>query len=146
MSRSPSLDQVLASLPPTVLPLLEALASQTRRARGALYLVGGPVRDVLLGRPIGDVDLLVVPGRKAGSIARSAAPPEAKVTEYGRFGTLRIEVPDGGVDVAGVVTADSRSGSVDSGVTPQPYKINVSLGHSLVQKVEKNGISVLHGN
>ena len=101
MSRSPSLDQVLASLPPTVLPLLEALASQTRRARGALYLVGGPVRDVLLGRPIGDVDLLVVPGRKAGSIARSAAPPEAKVTEYGRFGTLRIELPDGAVDVAG---------------------------------------------
>ena len=80
MSRSASLDQVLASLPPSVLPLLEALASQTRRARGALYLVGGPVRDVLLGRPVRDVDLLVVPGQKAGAITRSAAPSDAKVT------------------------------------------------------------------
>jgi tRNA nucleotidyltransferase (CCA-adding enzyme) len=101
MSRSPSLDQVLASLPPGVLPLLEALGSQARRARGSLYLVGGPVRDVLLGRPVRDVDLLIVPGHKAGRIARSAAPPEARVTEYGRFGTFRIEVPEAEVDVAG---------------------------------------------
>ena len=39
--------------------------------------------------------------RKAGAIVRAAAPPEAEVTEYGRFGTMRVEVAGGALDVAG---------------------------------------------
>ncbi len=104
MSTRISRDRVLASLPPPLMTLVEALAAKAIAAKTDLYLVGGPVRDILLGRNPRDIDLLVVPSSHAGRIARSAAPREAQVVEHGRFGTLRIQVPEGAIDLAGART------------------------------------------
>jgi len=99
-----SLERVLASLPPPLQPLVEALVANARSADGRLYLVGGPVRDILLGRSLRDVDLLVVPSGHAARIARAAAPRGARVVEHGRFGTLRIQGAEGIIDLAGART------------------------------------------
>ena len=54
-----SLDDVLQALPPLVLPLVESLVEAAAERDLAIHLVGGPVRDLLLERPIRDVDLMV---------------------------------------------------------------------------------------
>lgn len=54
-----SLQTALADLPPASRRLLREVASQAERARLPLYLVGGFVRDALLGRPSLDLDLVV---------------------------------------------------------------------------------------
>ena len=48
-----------AALPPATLALLRAVAQQAERQGVALYLVGGFVRDLLLGHPSLDLDLVV---------------------------------------------------------------------------------------
>jgi tRNA nucleotidyltransferase (CCA-adding enzyme) len=57
------------------------------------YLVGGPVRDLLLGRRSTDLDLTVV-GDAVAYAKALAAHLEAKVTIHGRFGTATILLPD----------------------------------------------------
>jgi tRNA nucleotidyltransferase (CCA-adding enzyme) len=101
MTSDLSLSRILASLPQGSQPLVQALGTAARAAGSHLYLVGGPVRDILLERPIRDLDLLVVPGTETVQIARAAAPQEARLVEHGRFGTLRIETPDLALDLAG---------------------------------------------
>lgn len=84
---------------PTRLPL-EALpvADQDRlrlvasRAGGRAWLVGGPVRDALLGWPILDFDLVL----EADAAAVAAALP-ARLTKTTAFGTATVAWPDGTV-------------------------------------------------
>ncbi len=61
-----------------------------------VYLVGGAVRDLLLGRGRADLDL-VVEGDPAALAAALGAEPLAA---HSRFGTLKIELGDEEVDVA----------------------------------------------
>jgi tRNA nucleotidyltransferase (CCA-adding enzyme) len=81
-----------------------ARLASAAEARGLpLYLVGGPVRDLLLGRPLRDADLALAAALAAGAteIAREAAQPGDRVVEHPRFGTLRLELADGAaIDVA----------------------------------------------
>lgn len=53
------LPRALAPLPPASRRLLRAVAAQAERSRMPLYIVGGYVRDVLLGRLSLDLDLVV---------------------------------------------------------------------------------------
>jgi tRNA nucleotidyltransferase (CCA-adding enzyme) len=73
---------------------------ELRRLRDAtdadLYLVGGAVRDLLLGRPRGDVDV-VVEG-DAGALARALG---GEVVEHERFATARAGLDGLRVDLAG---------------------------------------------
>jgi tRNA nucleotidyltransferase (CCA-adding enzyme) len=71
-------------------------------ARGlAVYAVGGPVRDLVLGKEINDVDLLVETG-DAVALATLAAPPDARVTPHDRFGTVRLQAGSASIDISGV--------------------------------------------
>jgi len=142
MSARISRDRVLASLPPLLVPLVEGLAAKASAAQADLYLVGGPVRDILLGRNPRDIDLLVVPSADAGSIARSAAPREAQVVEHGRFGTLRIQVPEGAIDLAGARTETYarpgalpkvRPGTLDEDLLRRDFTFN-TLAISLTER------------
>jgi tRNA nucleotidyltransferase (CCA-adding enzyme) len=71
------------------------------RERGeCLFLVGGVVRDLLLGTPIRDLDL-VVEGDAAGLAAEAARRLGGRVRLHGRFRTAVLELPGGGrVDIA----------------------------------------------
>lgn len=79
---------------------LEHMHPELARVRGAsgdpVYLVGGAVRDLLLGRGRADVDL-VVEG-DAVALARALSPD---VISHERFGTVKLTLEGHEVDVAG---------------------------------------------
>jgi tRNA nucleotidyltransferase (CCA-adding enzyme) len=60
-----------------------------------VYLVGGAVRDLLLGRARADVDLVVV-----GDAAALAAALGAEVVEHERFGTAKARLDEHEIDIA----------------------------------------------
>ena len=66
-----------------------------RQAEEPIYLVGGAVRDLLLGRPRTDVDLVVV-----GDAAALAERLGGAATEHERFGTVKVEVEGHEIDIA----------------------------------------------
>lgn len=92
-----------AALPPALRTrLAEVRAYLHKRATGLrVYLAGGPVRDLLLGRHVTDIDLVVVPGRAdepapAPSLARALARAQGgTVTVHGAFGTATWHDPTG---------------------------------------------------
>jgi len=97
-----STDEVLRALPPLSAPLMEAILAAAERSSAAIYLVGGPVRDLLLGQEVRDVDLVVEAGRldAAKELALSATGSDMRVIEHGRFGTVRVESGDAHLDIA----------------------------------------------
>jgi tRNA nucleotidyltransferase (CCA-adding enzyme) len=116
MSHSVSLEDVLRALPPEAVSLVDRVTDAARRQSMQLYLVGGPVRDYLLGREIRDVDLIVQGGdvsvndsadqpgdRSAAAVlARALTGDDVRVVEHGRFGTVRVESGDAILDIASV--------------------------------------------
>jgi tRNA nucleotidyltransferase (CCA-adding enzyme) len=79
-------------------PELEVVRKQ---AEEPVYRVGGAVRDLLLGRPRADVDLVVI-----GDAAALAERLGGAAVEHERFGTVKVEVEGHEVDIA---TARSES-------------------------------------
>ncbi len=81
---------------------LACLLVQVRRLAdeaGALaYLVGGPVRDNLLGCPTKDLDISVV-GDAPALAARLADAAGGRLTVHQRFGTATVETAGGTVDL-----------------------------------------------
>jgi tRNA nucleotidyltransferase (CCA-adding enzyme) len=73
-------------------PELEAVRKE---AGEPVYLVGGAVRDLLLGRPRSDVDLVV-----EGDAAALAARLGGAGKEHERFGTVKVEVEGHELDIA----------------------------------------------
>jgi tRNA nucleotidyltransferase (CCA-adding enzyme) len=73
-------------------PGLEAVQKE---AEGTVYVVGGAVRDLLLGRLGPDVDLVVV-----GDAAALAQRLGGAGIEHERFGTVKVEVEGHQVDIA----------------------------------------------
>ena len=59
MSRESRAQAALASLPPAHAELVRAVLRAADADGVSVLLVGGPVRDFLLGRPLVDVDLLI---------------------------------------------------------------------------------------
>ena len=89
---------VLRALPEGARPLVEALLGEAERRDVGLLLVGGPVRDWLLERPLRDVDLIVEPEREIGAaeLAREAVGSgDVRIVTHDRFGTVRIEAGQG---------------------------------------------------
>jgi tRNA nucleotidyltransferase (CCA-adding enzyme) len=73
-------------------PELEAVREATAEP---VYLVGGAVRDLLLGRPRADVDLVV-----EGDAAALAERLGGASAEHDRFGTVKVEVDGHELDIA----------------------------------------------
>lgn len=98
----PSLREVLAALPDATQPLVQRVLGCARERGDRVYLVGGPVRDLLLGRPVADVDLLVEAAEEGGAAALAeAAAGDARVVRHDRFGTVSMKEGDAAVDLAG---------------------------------------------
>ena len=127
--------RVLGALPGPARPLVEAVLAEAERRALAVHLVGGPVRDFLLGRAVRDVDLLVEPGAEGGApeLARAAVPPGARVVAHERFGTAKLESGEGAVDLASA-RAESyarpgalpsvRTGSLDEDLRRRDFTVN----------------------
>ncbi|HJS28654.1 MAG TPA: hypothetical protein VJ768_03475, partial [Anaerolineales bacterium] len=79
------------SLPPARQALIRAVAEEAVRQRAALYLVGGFVRDLILGHPGLDFDLVVEGDaiRLARALAKEFG---GRVTSHTRFGTAKWHI------------------------------------------------------
>ncbi len=104
-----ALAEVLAALPIETQAMVRRLVANANDAELRVYLVGGPVRDLLLGRAIRDVDLLVEsagddvdPSQDAPAmaLAEQARSASGRVVAHGRFGTVRLEEDGAHVDLA----------------------------------------------
>jgi tRNA nucleotidyltransferase (CCA-adding enzyme) len=104
--KAAALESIRRGLMPGVAALFDAVLEEAERREVALHLVGGPVRDLLLGRPLRDVDLIVESRDEvtisADALARAAAPAGTQVVGHDRFGTVRLDAADGTLDVATV--------------------------------------------
>lgn len=82
-----------------VATLVEAIVATADKRGLAVYAVGGPVRDLLLGIGLRDVDLLVE-GEGAIELAEASAPEGARLTRHDRFGTLLLQLGSAQVDLS----------------------------------------------
>lgn len=97
MNAAPEPIDDLAAALRDLYPELKAIAAA---ASAPTYVVGGAVRDALLGRGRGDLDLLVVGDVEALAAALSSHP----VANHDRFGTATVELGGHRVDLAGART------------------------------------------
>jgi tRNA nucleotidyltransferase (CCA-adding enzyme) len=99
---APAPEAVRRALPAAARALVDAVTAEAERRSVPVWLVGGPVRDLLLRRPLRDVDLLVELHGEGGveSLARAAAPPGARVVGHDRFGTVRLADAEAAIDLA----------------------------------------------
>ena len=86
--------QLLRRLPRRQQEVLEAAAVLGERRGVSVYLVGGPVRDLIMGFPGADLDITVA-GNAAPYAEALAASLGARVTIHPRFGTATLILQDG---------------------------------------------------
>ena len=93
------LTSVEGSLPSSTFTLLKAIAAKASEIDMPLYLVGGLVRDVLLGAPVKDLDI-VVEGNAALLAFEVSKESSGDVTSYSQFGTATVKVEGQRFDLA----------------------------------------------
>ncbi len=97
-------------------PLLDVIGGIADRSGTVVYVVGGYVRDLLLGGGGGDIDILVMGDGVAFAREVSRETGIGTVVAFPRFGTARIPSERGNVEFVGARTErydpDSRNPSV----------------------------------
>lgn len=89
-------DDLAAALRDAYPELAKVRAEQSRDAgKGAVYLVGGAVRDLLLDRGRSDIDLVVI-----GDATELAASLGADPVEHERFATAKVKLDGHEIDIA----------------------------------------------
>jgi tRNA nucleotidyltransferase (CCA-adding enzyme) len=109
-------------------PGLSELRALARRRGGGLWLVGGAVRDVLLGAPVRDLDVAV-----EGDALALARELGTVVAEHERFGTAEVEIAGAKVNLAATRTETySRPGALP----------DVTLGATIEQDLRRRDFTV----
>ncbi len=86
--------QARAQLPAPLAQALTGILKLARQRRETVFLVGGTTRDLLLGRPPLDLDLMV-DGDAVGLATALAASVPARLTSHRRFATAVVHLPGG---------------------------------------------------
>ena len=100
--------------------LLQLISETSAKLDYPVYLVGGYVRDRLLGRPSKDMDVVCIgDGIKLATELSSILRPQPKVNIFSRFGTAMIKFRDIEIEIVGArkesYTYDSRKPFVEPG-------------------------------
>ncbi len=90
---------IAEKLPVPVFRLIQAAGGAAANSGMELYLVGGIVRDLLLSRPSGDIDIMVE-GDALQLAATLAAELDKKPILHKRFGTATFKIGDYRIDLA----------------------------------------------
>ena len=147
MTRERSVD-ALARMEAPAAQLTRAVLEAADADGTSVLLVGGPVRDLLLERPLVDVDLLVEAEEptRAAALAERAARQGAKVTVHPRFGTASLRNDAAQVDLATVrsetyahpgALPTVAPGSLDDDLARRDFSVN-ALAIPLSAKARKN--------
>ena len=120
------------------------------------YLVGGPVRDALLGSPLSDLDITIT-GDAPAIAQQLAADTGGRLTVHRRFGTATVAWADGGDDLTvDLVTARSetypapaalpivRAGALADDLARRDFTIN-AMAWPIVDCGSNDGIIDPHG-
>ena len=100
MPGSPKLiDKLLASLPKEQVNALSRLIELANQRGTAIYLVGGPVRDLLLDLLPGDLDV-AVEGDAIDLATHLAAAADLRIVRHARFGTATVSGDGAHIDLA----------------------------------------------
>ena len=91
--------QIEQYLPRQLLELVKDISRQAAKRGQRVYLVGGVVRDLLLGYPNFDLDL-VVEGDAVKLAQQVAETSQAKLLAHHRFGTAKLRYGDFTLDLA----------------------------------------------
>jgi tRNA nucleotidyltransferase (CCA-adding enzyme) len=102
--KKPDLAAVSRAVPEETASLLRSVLREADARRLAVFLVGGPVRDLLLDRELRDVDLVVTRRGDAGAadLARAVATGDTRFTAHDRFGTVSLQRGEVRIDLATV--------------------------------------------
>jgi tRNA nucleotidyltransferase (CCA-adding enzyme) len=150
--RRPALPEVLGSLPEASAALVRAVLGRADAQGVGVHLVGGPVRDLLLGRPVRDVDLLVETwdGGGALELARAVATPELSATAHDRFGTVTLRGENAEIDLATVrreayahdgALPTVEAGSLEEDLLRRDFTVNaLALPLSALARARRTGI------
>ena len=157
------------ALSPHTFDLLQAIGDTASRLGMPLYLVGGSVRDLLLGVTIKDLDL-VVEGNAALLAFESAKELGGEVVTHSQFGTATVNLSEQRFDL---VTARTESyphpgalpqvdpGTINDDLRRRDFSINamaIALSEAAVEKgslldpydgkvdLERRLIRILHSN
>src|SRR5262245_49335884 len=124
--------QLQDGLAPDQLKFLQDAGAIASRLGSPIYLVGGPVRDLLLGRPLLDLDL-VAEGDVNALVAKLAKDLSGEVGARSQFDTFKVKLATGTVDVATARTETYaqpgalpavRPGSVADDLVRRDFTIN----------------------
>jgi len=91
--------QIEQYLPQQLLALVQDISAQAAKRGQRVYLIGGVVRDLLLGYPNFDLDL-VVEGDAVKLAQRVAETSQAKLLAHHRFGTAKLRYENFTLDLA----------------------------------------------
>src|SRR4051794_31009709 len=112
---------------------LRSLAGRALEGEDGAWVVGGVVRDLLLGREPGGIVDVLVEGDAVAVARRAAARVGGRLVMHERFGTATVEVDGGGLDVA----AARRESYVRPGALPE-----VELGASVEEDLARRDFTV----
>ncbi|MFH0942046.1 MAG: CCA tRNA nucleotidyltransferase [Chloroflexota bacterium] len=105
MAKTINLADKIDSLPPPLKAIIGVAGEVAKRRVASLYLVGGVVRDLLLGRATLDIDL-VTDCDAIGLAGEISAATDGKMTAHHRFGTAKIQYPGLSFDLATIRAED----------------------------------------
>ncbi|MCR9097938.1 MAG: hypothetical protein NXI30_27270 [bacterium] len=99
---SVSFDDVAGAIPAAMAALLERVVATAQDRGVEIHLVGGPVRDLLLGRALDDVDLRVEHDAQglAEAVCAGRGGAGLEAVAHDRFGTVRILSQEASLDLA----------------------------------------------
>ncbi len=100
----PTHTALLAAIAPEARLLLDAAEEAARALGVSLWLVGGGVRDLALGRPLNDLDLAFSGDAVTFVDGVAARCPDVTVERSDRFGTATISSEDARLDLARIRT------------------------------------------
>ncbi|MDR2455176.1 MAG: CBS domain-containing protein [Deltaproteobacteria bacterium] len=81
-------------LPGKLLPLLDDLSKIAKESGAGLYLVGGTVRDLIMLKPVGDLDLCLTGDMPSFLESVRLSLPVAKIKRHPRFQTATVILQD----------------------------------------------------
>jgi tRNA nucleotidyltransferase (CCA-adding enzyme) len=111
--RAAMMERLAAALPPATMALLRRVASEAHQQGHEPYLVGGIVRDLLLGAPIRDLDI-VIQGNAIPVARRLARALGGRVVAHDRFGTTKWILREPGAPLRDpLLEAEGLPGHID---------------------------------
>lgn len=98
--RRAGIGEILGQLPGPLAELVGAVLRAAEDRDLSVHLVGGPVRDWMLGRALRDLDLVVEEARGVDELARGLEAGGWRATRHDRFGTLVLSGEGASLDLA----------------------------------------------